>query len=204
MFQLTDVGTDISVPTSVIAAVIPFSLFTAYHFCVLTGFLIVLKAKCNHLHHVCADGLAPWWWKWSRRGFSLFTAYQILSADFYFQGALHTAITDAVYCVKLVAYDRRVANKLRKGLDKALHKSYNTTPAEGGITSLCSCWLILSDHMFIISRYEFDHMCWLACSFSVLDAFLLCRRSKFRAHLPPENKTTYQSFGTRIWPHLWP
>ena len=37
--------------------------------------------------------------------------------------ALHTAITDAVYCVKLVVCDRRVANKLRKGLDKALHKS---------------------------------------------------------------------------------
>ena len=62
--------------------------------------------------------------------FSLFTAYQILSADFYFQEALHTAITDAVYCVKLVVSDRRVANKLRKGLDKALHKSYNTTPAK--------------------------------------------------------------------------
>ena len=114
MFQLTDVGTDISVPTSVIAAVIPFSLFTAYHFCVLTGFLIVLKAKCNHLHHVCADGLAPWWWKWSRRGFSLFTAYQILSAVFYFQGALHTAITDAVYCVKLVVSDWRVANNAQQ------------------------------------------------------------------------------------------
>ena len=32
MFQLTDVGADISVPMSVIAAVIPFSLFTAYQF----------------------------------------------------------------------------------------------------------------------------------------------------------------------------
>ena len=36
----------------------------------------------------------------------------------------------AVYCVKLVAYDRRVANKLRKGVDKASHKNYNTTPTE--------------------------------------------------------------------------
>ena len=52
---------------------------------------MLLKTKCDHLHHVCADGLAPWWWKWSRRGFSLFTAYQILSYDFYFQGALTTA-----------------------------------------------------------------------------------------------------------------
>ena len=91
---------------------------------------MLLKTKCDHLHHVCADGLAPWWWKWSRRGFSLFTAYQILSAVFYFQGVLHTAITDAVYCVKLVVSDRRVANKLRKGLDKVNLKSYNTTPAK--------------------------------------------------------------------------
>ena len=37
MFQLTDVGTDISVPTSVIAAVIPFSLFTAYQFLSFDG-----------------------------------------------------------------------------------------------------------------------------------------------------------------------
>ena len=60
------------------------------------------------------------------------------------------------------------------------------------------------DHMFIISRHEFDHMCWLVCFLSALYVFLLCRRSKFRAHLPSENKTTYQSFGTWIWPHLWP
>ena len=74
--------------------------------------------------------------------FSLFTAYQILSSDFYFKTALHTAITDAVYCVKLVAYDRLVANKLRKGLDKALHKSYNTTPAEEGMR----CGSLLRPH----------------------------------------------------------
>ena len=43
---------------------------------------------------------------------------------------LRPCIPLAVYCVKLVACDRRVANKLRKGLDKALHKSYNTTPTE--------------------------------------------------------------------------
>ena len=32
MFRITDIGTDISAPTSVIAVVIPFSLFTAYQF----------------------------------------------------------------------------------------------------------------------------------------------------------------------------
>ena len=36
-----------------------------------------------------------------------YTAYQFLR---FHKGLLHTAITDAVYCVKLVVYDRRVAN----------------------------------------------------------------------------------------------
>ena len=78
------------------------------------GVLMLLKTKCDHLHHVCTDGLAPWWWRWSRRAFSLFTAYQFLSCYFYFQEALHTAITDAVYCVKFVVSDRRVANNAQQ------------------------------------------------------------------------------------------
>ena len=76
----------------------------------------------------------------------------------YCETDLHTAITDAVYCVKFVACDRRLANKLRKGLDKALHKSYNTTPAEEGKGSslLFAAWAL--NHMFIISLYEVDHI----------------------------------------------
>ena len=59
--------------------------------------------------------------------FSLFIAPNYLvSGKMY----LRPCIPLAVYCVKLVVCDRRVANKRRKGLDKALHKSYNTTPAE--------------------------------------------------------------------------
>lgn len=60
----------------------------------------------------------------------MLTAYQILNSVFYFQGALHTAITDAVYCVKLVVSDRRVANEVNYVLDNRPNKSYNTTPAE--------------------------------------------------------------------------
>ena len=62
-----------------------------------------------------------------------------------------------------------VLNLLKIVLDKAAILSYNTTPAKGGITSLCSCWLILSDHMFIISFCKVDHI--LAVS-----VFLLCSR----------------------------
>ena len=136
------------------------------------------KAKCDHLHHVCADGLAPWWWRWSRRAFSLFTAYQILSVDFYFQWALHTAITDAVYCVKLVVSDRRVANKLRKGLDKSLHKSYNTTPAEGKTRSsslLFAAWFFWP-HIYHLIFHTWPHV--------VAKVFLLW--SLFISSLPAE------------------
>ena len=60
-------------------------------------------------------------------------AFSLFIAPNYFGSGkmyLRPCIPLAVYCVKLVVSDRRVANKRRKGLDKALHKSYNTTPAE--------------------------------------------------------------------------
>ena len=145
---------------------------------------MLLKAKCDHIHHACTHGFVPTWWKWSQRAFSLLTAYQILSADFYFQEPLTTA------------WIRVTIQHLQK--------------KERG-AALCYLLPGCSDHMFIISQYEVDHMWWLVCSFFALSAFtlrslafLFCRRSKFRAHLPSENKTTYQSFVTRIWPHLWP
>ena len=121
---------------------------------------------------------------------SFFFAYCVSNFEcwFYCEKALHTAITDAVYCVKLVACDRRVANKLRKGLDKALHKSYNTTPAgEGTRSSSLLCATYLSDHMFIISFRIVDHIWRFPHSFSAFYAFFLCRQSAFRAILPPQN-----------------
>ena len=59
--------------------------------------------------------------------FSLFIAPKYIGSG---KTILRPCIPLAVYCVKLVACDRRVANKRRKGLDKALRRSYNTTPAE--------------------------------------------------------------------------
>ena len=55
------------------------------------GVLMLLKTKCDHLHHVYADGLAPWWWRWSRRGF--FFVYCVSNFEFglYFKMALTTA-----------------------------------------------------------------------------------------------------------------
>ena len=79
--------------------------------------------------------------------FSLFTAYQILSCYFYFQGALHTAITGAVYCVKLVASDRRVTNKVQQIIRKMTWQirfsklKYNTCGGRNGA-------VLFSDHIF--------------------------------------------------------
>ena len=75
----------------------PFLCLLHINFWVLTGVLILLKAKCDHLHHVCTDGFAPWWWKWSRRAFSLLTAYQILSADFILKGAWQSCVSKLQY-----------------------------------------------------------------------------------------------------------
>ena len=89
--MFTDIGTDISAPTSVIAAVIPFSLFTAYQFLSSDRRFDAPENKMRPSPSCVCRRLTPWWWKWSRRAFSLFTAYQILSSGFNFKTALTTA-----------------------------------------------------------------------------------------------------------------
>ena len=76
----------------------------------------------------------------------------------------------------------------RNILDKAAILSYNTTPAEEGRSNslLLAAWL-LPDHMFIISFQMVDHMWRLKYFFAALGIFLFCRRSDFRALLPPQN-----------------
>ena len=170
-------GTNISVHLYMIATVTFFSLLHII-FWVLTCLFLLLKAKCDHFHHVCTNGFAPWWWRWSRRAISLLTAYQILSAKF-------------------------IENSTWQRCDFKLQ--YNTCRRRMKVFSA------LPDHIVIISFQMVDHIWRLVCSsllylffFSFRFVFLLCRQRKFQALLPPENKTTYQSFGTRIWPHLWP
>ena len=58
---------------------------------------MLLKAKCDHIHHACTHGFALTWWRWSRRAFSLLTAYQILSADFIAKGAWQSCISKLQY-----------------------------------------------------------------------------------------------------------
>ena len=59
--------------------------------------------------------------------YSLFIAPNYLGSG---NVILRPCIPLAVYCVKLVVSDRRVANKVNFILDNMLNKSYNTTPAE--------------------------------------------------------------------------
>ena len=59
--------------------------------------------------------------------FSLFIAPNYLGSG---NEDLRPCIPLAVYCVKLVVSDRRVANKVNFVLDNLSNKSYNTTPAE--------------------------------------------------------------------------
>ena len=60
----------------------PFLCLLHINFWVLICVLILLKVKCDHIHHGWTNGFAPTWWKWSRRAFSLLTAYKILNSDF--------------------------------------------------------------------------------------------------------------------------
>ena len=163
-------------PLSMIATVTAFSLFTAYQFLSSDMCIDTPESKMRPSPSCVYQRFVAWWWKWSRRAFSLLTAYQILSADLYFQEVLTTAWIR----VKI------------QHLPKEEHRG----------SLICAAKFY--DHMFIISRYEFDHICRSVRFFSVFYIFLLCRRIKFRALLPPENKTTWLSFYTRIWPHLWP
>ena len=176
MFQLTDIGTNISAPMSVKVTVIPFSLFTAYQFLSSDRRLDAPESKMRPFPSCMYQWLCAY-------------MMEMIATSFFF-----------AYCVSNFECWFLFENLL----DKAAIVSYNTTPAEEEWRCSLLCVADLSDHIVIISLCGVDHMCQLACLFSVLCAFLLCRRSKFQAHLPSENKTTYQSFGTRIWPHSWP
>ena len=123
-------GTKISAQLSMIAAPGAFSLFTAYQFLSSNELVSNPESKMRPYPSCVYQRVCSYMLEMIATCF--FFAYCVSNFEFrfYFKTALHTAITDAVYCVKLVVCDRRVANKLRKGLDKALHKSYNATTRE--------------------------------------------------------------------------
>ena len=170
-------GTKISAQLSMVAAPGSFSLFTAYQFLSFGRFVCASESKMRPYPSCVHPWFCAYMMEMIATSFSLLTAYQILSADFYFQEPLTTA------------WIRVTIQHLQKKEHGAV---------------LCSWLLDFSDHMFIIFTREVDHIWWLAFFFSVPYLFLLCRRSDFWAFLPPESKTTWLSFGTRIWPHLWP
>ena len=91
MFRITDIGTDISAHLSMIAAVIPFSLFTAYQFLSANRCFDAPKSKIRSSPSCVYRRLAPWWWIWSRRGFFFVYCVSNFEFRFYFKTALTTA-----------------------------------------------------------------------------------------------------------------
>ena len=132
---------------------------------------------------------------------SFFFAYCVSNFEcwIYHGKDLHTAITDVVYCVRLVVCNRRVANKLRKGLDKALHKSYNTTPAEGGQSnSLLFAARLFWPHVYHSWAWVWPHM--------LVGVFLLCSRcfsSLVSIHFfLSVERFSSASTAPKAWPHI--
>ena len=160
----------------------PFLCLLHINFWVLTDVLMLLKTKCDHLHHVYADELAPYWWRWSRRAFLC-----LLRINFWVQ----------------ILFSR--------GLDNRLKKSYNTTPAEEGMSycsllrphSLTMYLLWAWPHVFAIFANA-DHMQRLVCFFVTFYAVLRYRRRWFGSVFTPQNDDHISFSRTRIWPHSWP
>ena len=82
----------------------------------------------------------------------------------------------------------------RDGLDKYVFLSYNTTPAEEGMDSslFLATWFFWP-HIYHLFGWDWPHVA-VGMFFSALSifalrslVFLLCRRSNFRALLPPKN-----------------
>ena len=185
-------GTTISAYLSMSVVLSAFSLFTAYQFLNFDRRIDTSKNKmrpspsCVHwrLFAYMMEIIAT----------CFFFAYCVSNFEcwFYCEKALHTAITDAVYCVKLVACDRRVANKLRKGLDKALHKSYNTTPAEERRSSslLLAVWLFWP-HVYHLFLWSWPHV--------AVGMFLLYSPYVFSPTMKQFSSTSTTS---NWWPHI--
>ena len=104
MFRITDIGTDISAHLSMIAAVICFSLFTAYQFLSFDRRFDAPESKMRPSPS-CVF----------RRVSALMM--EMIAMSFFF-----------VYCVS----NFELLFLFSRGLDNRLKKSYNTTPAEEG------------------------------------------------------------------------
>ena len=158
MFRITDIGTNISAHLSVIAAVILFSLFTAYQFLSFDRRFDASESKMRPSpSYVC------------RRVSALM---------------MEMVATMLFLCLLRIKF--WVLNLMQNGLDNRLKKSYNTTPAEEGMEcdslfrphSLTMYLLWAWPHVFVAFN-RVDHMRWLVCFLAAFCVVLLCRRSYF-------------------------
>ena len=135
---------------------------------------MLLKTKCDHLHHVYADGLAPWWWRWSRRGF--FFVYCVSNFEFglYFKIALTTA------------WRRVTIQHLRR-------KEWVTVLSSDHIVWPCICYEL--DHMFSLfslTQTTCDDWCVSSLLFML---FFAIGEGDLEAFLRLKMMTTYHFLG---------
>ena len=93
-----------------------------------------------------------------------------------------------------------------RGLDKYVFISYNTTPAKEGMrcsSLLFGCLIFLTTCLPSLGMRltTYGALC-VSSLFSIY--FLSADGAIFECVLHLKTMTTYQSFGARIWPHLWP
>ena len=159
-----------------IATVTAFSLFTAYQFLSPGKLVFTPKSKMRPYPPCVCWRLCAYMMEMIATSF--FFAYCVSNFElrFYFKTALTTA------------WIRVTIQHLQK--------------KDEGV--LCSLLLIFSDHMVIISFRIVDHM-WCRYVSSLLSIhFLSAGGGIFECFCRPKSVTTWLSFYTRIWPHLWP
>ena len=152
-----------------IAAVIPFSLFTAYQFLSSDRRFNASESKMRPYPSCVYWRLCAYMMEMIATDFFFVYCVSNFEFEFYFQEALHTAITDAVYCVKLVVSDRRVANNVQIRCEMTWQirfskLQYNTCGERNEVCfSAPTTWIdhviwSVLDHIVFVTSRRADHM----------------------------------------------
>ena len=168
-------GTNISAQLSMVATVTAFSLFTAYQFLSPDRLFSAIESKMRPYPSCVYWGLCAY-------------MMEMIAMSFFF-----------AYCVSNFECWFLFGNLL----DKAAIVSYNTTPAEEGLGSSLALLIFLTT--CLSSLFRRLTTCVGRCVSSLFSIhFFSSGGAIFERFYHPKSMTTYQSFGTRIWPHLWP
>ena len=170
-------GTNISAHLYMIATVTAFSLFTAYQFLSFGRFVCASESKMRPY---------PSCMYWRLCAYMM----EMIATSFFF-----------AYCVSNFEHWFLFS----RGLDNRAILSYNTTSAEEGQGSS----LLFADRFYLTTCLSSLGMSLTTCSGRYVSSLLSIRffskdEAIFERFCHLKSMTTYQSFGTWIWPHLWP